>query len=367
VRNFVYSLLVLPWLLLPSAESAFAQKALLEGSVENLNVSFDPGVPIAGSLIRWSHTEQRTGSEYVRVFFSEISDATAGEYSILIKNRNGNTKQKILKSEFGTKTEFWSDVIEGDFLKVEIVANDMPTGLTFKLGKLAFQTPMGAPFSISLPDDREPIFKYANTPPLNSLSQAVAKLTFIVGANTAMCTGFLIDDERMLTNEHCINRQDACASAMAIFGLELLETGGLRETTKYRCQKFIASDHELDVAIIRLDGKPGLVWGHMILNDRKIVGGEQTYMIQHPAGQPKQISRKDCSVTTAAADGNGANTDFGHKCDTLGGSSGSPVLGSDFTVVGLHHLGFDSTDGRWVGENRAVRMERLLAWVNSHK
>jgi hypothetical protein len=39
------------------------------------------------------------------------------------------------------------------------------------------------------------------------------------------------------------------------------------------------------------------------------------------------------------------------------------MLGSDFTVIGLHHFGFDATADRWRAENRAVRVERLIDWV----
>ena len=53
-------------------------------------------------------------------------------------------------------------------------------------------------------------------------------------------------------------------------------------------------------------------------------------------------------------------SDFGHKCDTLGGSSGSPVM--DWTtglVVGLHHFGFLAGSPNPV--NQAVAFRRVLA------
>ena len=229
---------------------------------------------------------------------------------------------------------------------------------------MAFQQSMGAPFSISLPDDREPIIKYKDVPAIYSRGRAVAKLTFIIGANTAMCTGFLIDSDRMLTNEHCISKSGTCDTMVAIFGYEIGENGSINDGEQHQCTKFIDADHELDVAMIQLAGKPGEAWGNLQLTARSIVKDEQAYMIQHPAGEPKQISRKDCSVVTLEADGNGSKTDFGHKCDTLGGSSGSPMLGADFAVIGLHHFGFSTQGDTWRDQNRAVRMGRIIEWVN---
>ncbi len=56
-------------------------------------------------------------------------------------------------------------------------------------------------------------------------------------------------------------------------------------------------------------------------------------------------------------------TDFEHRCDTLGGSSGSPVLDrASLNVVGLHHLGFLEGD---TPVNRAVLIADVLAKIRT--
>ena len=47
----------------------------------------------------------------------------------------------------------------------------------------------------------------------------------------------------------------------------------------------------------------------------------------------------NCIVNKPMADVRGLNTDFSHICDTLSGSSESPVINENVAVIGLHHFG----------------------------
>jgi V8-like Glu-specific endopeptidase len=346
--------------------SVSAQIPLPEGNVEPLNVTLDLDAGSAEPSVIWTHNEERFGSKYLRFHLSDIVDTSTVNYELKIVDRNNN-ELTISKAELAGKSDYWSGVIDGDYARIKLVAAQKPTGLRFRLADLAYQKNMGAAFSITPPDDREPIVFYKGIPDIYGRARSIAKLTFIARLSTAMCTGFLISEDRMLTNEHCINQAAVCDSMIAIFGYEADEHNVAKPGEQHRCVKFVDSSKDLDVAMIQLADKPGTKWGSLALNPRNIVKDEQVYMIQHPQGEPKQISRKDCSVTTELADGNATGTDFGHKCDTLQGSSGSPMLGSDFTVIGLHHFGFDATADRWRAENRAVRMERLIDWVNQRR
>ena len=64
-------------------------------------------------------------------------------------------------------------------------------------------------------------------------------------------------------------------------------------------------------------------------------------------------------ISTSVAGVDNLLNDFGHVCDTLGGSSGSPVVEStDGAVVGLHHWRWP--DGAKLPENQAVHIALIL-------
>ena len=99
----------------------------------------------------------------------------------------------------------------------------------------------------------------------------------------------------------------------------------------------------------------------LAVSDESLVEGMLLYVVQHPNGEPKRVSRNDCSVDKVSIAGRGMGiTDFSHRCDTLGGSSGAPVVSlANHKVVGLHHLGFDEDSVMRL--NRAVHIKRILA------
>lgn len=109
----------------------------------------------------------------------------------------------------------------------------------------------------------------------------------------------------------------------------------------------------------------------MELDDRKAVPGQSIFIPGHPKGWAKQFVIDDSFETSGSTNGRCAVLDLGqdtcgysrryesiqYTCDTLGGSSGSPVIAVDTgKVIGLHHCGALQNSNCRLG-NLAVPME----------
>jgi Trypsin-like peptidase domain len=124
----------------------------------------------------------------------------------------------------------------------------------------------------------------------------------------------------------------------------------------------------LDFAVIEMD-QPVTETMPIPLAESDAAPGVPTFLVQHPGGEHKQLAQLGCQPIDALAPGLEPEqiTDFTHRCDTIGGSSGSPILvaegdgaGKRYCVTGLHHLGFDDF-GAYETKNRAVKISLIAA------
>jgi hypothetical protein len=171
------------------------------------------------------------------------------------------------------------------------------------------------------------------------------------------CTGFLIGTDVLMTNQHCMQSDAEVNSTEVDFDYD--DKDAKRVTMTLLKREFV--DASLDVAIYRIAGQTGREKLH--LADLVPDDGRALLIIQHPGGEPKQISEEECVVQGVSLRGVSDNlTDFGHRCDTLGGSSGSPVFDlKTGQVIGLHHLGFLLDSKMLV--NQAVRMGLIISAI----
>lgn len=106
----------------------------------------------------------------------------------------------------------------------------------------------------------------------------------------------------------------------------------------------------LDFAIVRVAGNPGLTYGTTQVALQDAGPGNILCIMQHPAGLPKRIEA-------------GPLTDFAgdymrySDIDTLGGSSGSGILGPTGRIVGVHTNG--GCTSSMTGYNHGVRISAI--------
>lgn len=179
-------------------------------------------------------------------------------------------------------------------------------------------------------------------------SQAVGRLKIRKSGGISLCTAFLIGPGKLMTNYHCIPGDGTAKEAV-------LEMGFYRQLGRVvRYAVSVSpeiSDSGKDFSVLSVAGSPEADWGHLNLAMGDVVAGTDLFVVHHPMGLPKKISRVGCF---SGPDANLPNNHFLHQCDTVGGSSGAPILDQSGSVVGIHHRG--TLDRGVDAYNRGTRM-----------
>ncbi|MER5759924.1 trypsin-like peptidase domain-containing protein [Streptomyces sp. NPDC002082] len=189
-------------------------------------------------------------------------------------------------------------------------------------------------------------------------------------------TGWLIAPGLLVTNHHVVNarkRTDGRQQVADPSDLQLQALGsrsrfdylseddtGAEETP---ASELVAWDEELDYAVLRLTGAPSDAF--LRIASAPLVVDKDTpvalNIIQHPGGEPKRIALRN-NLAFEADD-----TDVRYFTDTRGGSSGSPVLTDDWTVVALHRGTRRVTDVSFQGKSTAfVNVGTQLSAIMRH-
>lgn len=186
-------------------------------------------------------------------------------------------------------------------------------------------------------------------------SRAVAYLS--IPAAGTRCTAFLIAPDVLMTNEHCIPDAAAASGARAYFRYE---EGGPTDDAGVDCSVFLGNDAGLDFALLGCAARPGDTHGVVALEATTPASNAGIYLIHQNCDY---FTTPQCAPTKKYSPGRVTSTqpEIGHDADTLGGSSGSPLLSrATHGVVGLHHVGLGNDGAGRGSENRAVPMSSIL-------
>lgn len=352
------------WLVLGAAAALWAypsppqaQVPFRAGFTETPDITLRPGVP---QLL------EHRDAEAIRLRLVDADRGVGRNYTIVVRTRSERELFRVEAQDFASDGYVWTPLLYVDGVNILLSTPGGAAGPSaIKVAEMAVMKDGVRAFSIVGTDQRQEVYEFKTEARIFQATSPIAKLNFKKGGFWDYCTGFMIDGDRMLTNYHCVADRETCISTSAIFGYEHSGADQLNPNSRqYKCLGVLKADKRLDMALLQLAGSPGQQWGRLELTRRSVVVDEQAYLIQHGGGRPKQVAFRDCTVKTLPAPNwlSPEPTDIGHVCDTERGSSGSPLLGSDLKVVGLHHMGF--TTGRWARENRAVQMGLIMDLLN---
>ncbi|GAB3003949.1 trypsin-like serine peptidase [Saccharothrix stipae] len=221
-----------------------------------------------------------------------------------------------------------------------------------------------APQSICGTNDyRDAVCYQSSNPTEFGRTRAVAKLLRNGGS---LCTAWRVGaDNRMLTNNHCFT---SGTGIEVWFNYQCPTCGGTTSAavTKVLVSSVLKTSAALDYTLFSVTNFASLAsFGYLELDARVPAVGEEMYVVGHPAGKLKKLSLRDdqngggyCVVSAVRVNGSSSQSDIAYRCDTEGGSSGSPVLSRrTHKVIGLHHYGGCP--------NQGVRIDLVAAQIGT--
>ncbi|MFD9302534.1 trypsin-like peptidase domain-containing protein [Streptomyces sp. NPDC060048] len=193
-------------------------------------------------------------------------------------------------------------------------------------------------------------------------------------------TGWLISPDLLVTNHHVVNaRKRTDGQQQVVDPADLrLQAQGSRSRFDYlseddadaeeaHASELVAWDEELDYAVLRLTGVPPRPFLRVATAPLAVAKDTPVALniIQHAGGEPKRIALRN-NLAFEADD-----RDVRYFTDTRGGSSGSPVLTDDWTVVALHRGTRRVSDVSFQGKNTAfvnvgTQLSAIMAHLREH-
>jgi hypothetical protein len=310
--------------------------------------------PAAGLL--WSDTIQHAPNVEVSVHVRVAAPAGVPPWKVRVLNVSQHVVEELPHDHpCWANGACWTLPVARGEARIELWSDGPVDALEISLDAYVFpQLPSEAEGTVDADDKKE----LRDGPEwLKPLALPVARLA--VTNRQSYCTGFLVSPTLIITNQHCVANDADALSTLAEFKFEKPRAAPERVV---RVHKLELADAGLDYAILRLEKNAGATYGRVSLAPLGTISDQNGTLaiVQHPNGRKKMVAADNCAVVSQSVNGpGGTKTDFSHSCDTLRGSSGSPVFTNPGGVlVGLHHWGFDES-GHTV--NQAVFMSEVLA------
>ena len=185
------------------------------------------------------------------------------------------------------------------------------------------------------------------------------------------CTAWLVSNDVVITNNHCIGSASEAVGARVSFNYE----DGVASASRiwYPCATFIKTWSGDDMTALRcsaVNGQlPGAVYGFLTVATTNAATNSSVYVVNQNCDY---YLSSGCTPTKKSSpgtvlNGNYSTTDISYNADTLGGSSGSPVISTSTNqVVALHHIGIGgNSQGRGTANTgvKATRVKARLAEI----
>jgi len=219
--------------------------------------------------------------------------------------------------------------------------------------------------------------------PIGFLEQGTdaARAVVRIVTENELGTGFILEYRWLLTNNHVLPNLETATAAAIEFNYQFPK--GVKVSTKNpadlkaeyttrltpgtAAQPLFYTNEAEDWTLVKIDDPQIDPFGFFTFAAPGLRSGDFVNIIQHPLGGPKQIGIYQNMVMYTD------DTIVQYMTDTNNGSSGSPVVNSDWEVVAIHHSGGwieDPATKETVRRNQGTNIQRVKAFIdqlNNHR
>jgi Trypsin-like peptidase domain len=228
--------------------------------------------------------------------------------------------------------------------RIEILAFDAPAGAVIARLR-GIIAPSLAPQPLGPVHNWERAGLFVDDVPWRPRMEAVVKLSFNgVHYLAPTCSGFLYKRPQwIVTNRHCIDESPAFARSLTPgrgrcddvhVRFNYWDKNASSSPYSARCRTAVAHP-SADVAVLVVEYSGAAPTSVLSPADKQPKAGEDLAMLHHPGGEPLVRSRCAFDPLDNPA-GQPANVGIRHRCSTIGGSSGAPLLNQEGRIVAVH-------------------------------
>lgn len=321
----------------------------------------------------WTDTVVSPNATFIRIHFVGFH-LEPGDF-VTVSSLDGSQEWVYRGKGPHGNGNFWTFSVDGDTAIVRIHGGPVQ-GHGYRIDAVGHGTEDFTEV-ICWPDGREPIACHIQEEEVDSAQKPVALLIFQSGPFLYACTGFLVDGSTpntLMTANHCISTQTETETLEARFNYQYTTCDGYGLDDDYvyynggTLLKTNSVDMKgkkkggLDYTLLTLqknsssqEEDPESIWGKLKPTIATPSVRDQMWFIQHPGGRPKEIGYYQDNIApyyvcqideiNQTYGRSARESQMAYKCDSEGGSSGSPIIDSvTGLVIGLHHFGGVSND-----------------------